>query len=378
MKIVITQDMEGASKDSIVECDEVQGKQLIDEKKAHEYVETKVDVKEVEQRVKEQVSKALVQENKMDIEKKNVEFAIGKMFRQIAGKAITGNSETGSATTGPEVVYTGMAELAPLVYQNSVVYAKCRKIPVPKGATGVKLPIDTSDFVIKATAPIMSGSVAEGIAPTATNLTFTSRTLTMGKTCATVAVTDELLEDNAMMDAWVRQDLVGKIANTLDYEILRGGGGGYTAVNGDTNYCIASAISATPTLAEYQALVSAINQQLNPEFFMSVTDWNLAVGTFGTAANIMNQLIDISGMKILGKKVNVVPCLASGDVILGDFSQYTVIEGPLGDRLRVSDQVNFLTGEVVYRIDHRGAGAASLYKRICGDAKYIGGFSEKS
>lgn len=375
MIIKLLKDFDNAKAESIVDCDDVQGKKLIGEQIAQEYVEKAIDVKEIEQKVKQELEKKF-KEDKME-NKMIVENAIGKMFQYLSKKTITGNSETGSATTGPELIHQGLAELAPLVMQNSVVYSKCRKIPVAAGANAMKLPIDTSDFVIKATAPIMTNP-AEAVAPTATNLTFTSRALTLTKTAATVALTSELLEDSASIDAWVRADLVGKLANVLDYEILRGGGGGFTALNGDTNYVIASAISATPTLAEYQALVSAVLQTMNPEFYMSVTDWNLAVGTFGTNANLNNQLIDIAGMKILGKKVNVVPCLASGDVILADLNYYTVIEGPLTDRIAVSQDVRFYEDEIVYRITHRGAGAASYYKRICGDAKYIGMASEKS
>lgn len=377
MKLQLKKDFNDVKAESVVECDEVQGEKLLKEGIAQEYKEKAIDQKEIELAVKEQVEKALVGDKKMDMEKKDTEFAIGKMFKYLATKTITGNSETGSATTGPEIIYTGLAELAPLVMQNSVVYAKCRKIPIAQNANAMKLPIDTSDFVIKATAPIITNP-AEAVAPTATNLTFTSRTLTLTKSAATIALTEELLEDNASIDAWVRADLVGKLANTLDYEILKGGGGGYTAINGDTNYCVATALSGPPTVSEYQALMNYVHPQMNPEFFMSITDWVLACNTFGTAANVMNQLIDIQNKKLFGKNVTVVPCLASGDVLFGDLSHYTVLEGKLGDRITVSNDVRFYEGEIVMKIAHRGAGSLSYYKRATGDSKFVASFAEKS
>jgi HK97 family phage major capsid protein len=331
--------------------------------------------------IREEVKKELekeIENKQINIRVKNMsnEYIVGKMFQHIAGKSITGNSETGSAADGGALVTTGIAEIAPVVMMNSVVYAKTRKIPVQKGCNAMKVPVSINSFV-KGTAPVISNP-AEGVAATASKVQFDARTLTLTKSAINLAVTAELLEDAASMDAFVRSEIVGKLAQVLDYECLLGSAAGFVGANDDSGYTTGVSISATPTLAEIQKVRSSVYQTLNPEWFMSVTLWNLMVGTFGTAANLQNQLIDIAGYKLLGAKVNVIPSLGAADLVFGDFSQYTVIESPLSDRLQVSADVRFLEDEVVYKLIHRGAGAISTKAIATGDSLAVGAFSCKS
>lgn len=377
MQIKMLTDHADSKANDIVDCDEITAGELIAAGKAEKNSQSEVEVKAVIDSMIDKHINIHVSGKEKKMETKNVEFAIGKMFQRIAGKTITGNSETGSAADGGNLVFTGLAELAPLVIQNSVVYSKCRKIPVMKNANAMKVPIDASDYVIAANAPVASASVAEGVAGSATKIVTGARTLTLAKTTIPIAVTEELLEDNAAVDAWVRASMVGKLANVLDYDVLVGASG-YTGVIGDTGYTVTQSISATPTLAEVQAVTSKVHPLLSPEWYMSITLWNLMVGTFGTAANIQNQLINISGKELLGKKVNVMPCLSATQLVFGDFSQYTVLESPLGDRIAVSDQVRFLEGEVVFKMTHRGAGAVTFAARPTADSLSVGAFAQKA
>ena len=368
MRIKLLADHNGTPTGSIVDCDDKAGAELIEKSIAVADGSTPESIaKEIEQLVDKSINIHIKKDITMSDPK---EFAIGKMFSAVAKKAITGNSETGSAADGGAVVYTGMAELVPIIMQNSQVYGKCRKIPVSKGANAMKVPISISDYVIKGTAPVVS-NVAEGIAGTPTKIQFGSRTLTFAKSIIPVAVTSELMEDVPAMDAYVRTEIVGKLSNVLDYEVVLGSTAGYTGAIGDTGYTLTQSLSATPTLNELTLMTLKVHPMLNPEFYMSATYWALCVATLGTAANLQNQLINIAGRELLGKKVNILPCLSATQVIYADWSGYTVIESPLGDRLTMSNDVRFLEDESVFKLVHRGAGAGTTAAKATGDSLSI-------
>jgi HK97 family phage major capsid protein len=380
MQIKLLQDFNGTVKGSLVEVDDVTGVDLISKQIAEIDEITK---EQIETKVNEIVQKTLESEKldkQVNIRIKNMEndkFVIGKMFQHIAKKTITGNSETSSAADGGNLVVTGIAELAPLVMLESKVYAKCRKVPVSTASNAMKVAFDASATFIAGSAAVASNP-AEGVAGTATKLVTDAKTLTLTKTTIPIYVTEELLEDAQSVDAWIRGSLVGKMANVLDAQILASGAGGFEAVIGATGYTATQSISATPTLAEVQAVVSKVHPNFKPEFYMSITLWNLMVGTFGTASNIMNQLIDISGKKLLGIPVNVMPFLSAAQLVLGDFSQYTVIEASNGDSLKINDSVRFMEGEVIYKLQHRGAGAICYKSQATGDSLTVSAFVQKA
>ena len=371
--------------DSICTVDELTAKSLLENKLAIEYTE-QVEFAEKEEALQKVLDLKQLENIKkmesinMSIEnKKDEQYVIGKAFQSIAKKAITGNAETSSAADGGNLVTTGIAALSELVLLNSQVYGKCTKIPVSANSNAMKLPFDNSSKFVKASAPVVTNP-AEGVAGTPTKNVSGSRTLTLTKSQIPLFVTEELLEDAASADAWIRSIIVGKMASILDYEILIGNGGGFAKINGDTGYCATVSISATPTLAEVAKVVNMIHPQFinGAEWFMSITDWNLYTGTFGTAANLYNQLIDIPGRKLMGKTVNVVPSLASGDVLFGNLSAYKIIEAPNATMLQLSNEIRFLEGEVVYKLTHRAAGALLVPTQATGDSLTVSAFVEKA
>jgi HK97 family phage major capsid protein len=378
MQIKLQKSYNDAEIGAIVDCDDQTANELIQKGIA---ILDNTDITQIEAEIKEIVNKEInIKVNKeIKMETKDMEFGLGKYFMNVAKKAITGNSETGSAADGGATVYTGLGEIENLIMAESQVFGKCRKITLAKNANAMKIPVSDSDFVVKATVPVATNP-AEGSYGTVSKVAFDARTLTLTKTSIVVPVTSELLEDASAMDSYVRMALVGKLANVKDYEILKGGGGGYTAVNGDTNYCITTSLTATPTIAELQTMVGKVHPQLQAgsEWFMSQTDWAIIVGAHSTEKNVAMQNINASAMMLLGKKVNIIPSLAANDIFFGNLSQYVVIEAPLGDRLQVSEHVNFANDEIVFKITSRGAGALVAKKRATGDSLSIAAFSEKA
>jgi HK97 family phage major capsid protein len=133
-------------------------------------------------------------------------------------------------------------------------------------------------------------------------------------------------------------------------------------------------------LAELTTLTLKVHPylQAGSEWFMSGTDWAIIVGALATEKNVMLQNIDVGARTLLGKKVNIVPCLAANDILYGNLSSFVVIEAPLGDRLAVSDQVNFANDEIVYKLTHRGSGALIVKSRATADGLNVAGFCEKA
>lgn len=381
MRIKLLEMVNDTPSDSIIETDENLAKELIEGKKAISFSE--VEEKAERDAVIKSITIIEKKEDKnmtteLDIQKKWMDDPqlLGKFFQHICGKTITGNAED-SAANGAALVYTGQAALQPLVMLASRVFSKTTKIPIAAGANAMKVPFSISDKIVKGTAPVIS-EPGEGVAFTATKGQLEAATLTLVKHGATIAITDELLEDAASVDAWVRAELAGKLATVLDTEVLIGSGNGFVGLNGATNYVLTSALSATPTVAEYIKLVNLVHPTLQSgaEWFMSITDWNLAIATFTTSSNLGNQYIDYKSNTLFGRPVNVMPQLNSGDVILANLSKYACIT--TGEKFAVSTDVRFLEGEVVVKISTRAAGAPVMKRQATGDGLYVSFASEKS
>jgi HK97 family phage major capsid protein len=374
MQIKLMKDYKEFKAGSVLECDELTGKELVDGGDA--VVDTRSKA-EIESEVKSEFDKK-VNIKVTNKEEKNMttEFIVGKMFQQLAGKAVTGMSE-GTAADGGNLVITGLAELAPVMLAGSVAYSKCRDIPIGQGVNAMKVPVSKGSQYLKATAPVVEQR-GEGAASTPTKLQFDARTLTLTKSVIYIPVTSELLEDSKTLDKWIRAEMAGKLAGALDGEVLVGSTHGYTGVNGDTNYCQALTVSSTPTATELHALKTAIAGDLTPEWYGSKSMIDLIFGTFMSEKNVALQIVNPKEMTILGAKANVMPQLGATDLIIGDFSQYTVIKSPLSDRIQISVDRNFDTDEIIFKLVHRGSGAATRYLQATSDSKAIGAFAEKS
>jgi HK97 family phage major capsid protein len=369
----------------IVDCDSITANELITanvgiiekEMKTEEVIKQEAE-QEAETEIINKSVNINIKEKEKVMEFKDVKYGLGKMFMQIAGKAITGANETTGADGG-NLVFTGLGEVENLIMANSQVYGKCRKITLAQNANAMKLPLDDNDYVVKGTAPVAT-SPAEGSYGTVSKLAFGTRTLTLAKSSIVVPVTSELLDDVAAMDSYIRGALVAKMSNVLDYEILLGNGGGYAKINGDTGYCLTQSLTATPTLEELVLMTLKVAPQLQAgcEWFMSATDWAKIVNGLATEKNVAMQNINAASRMLLGKPVNIVPCLAANDLFYGNLSAYVVIEAPVSDRIQISEHVAFANDEIVYKLTHRGSGALVTKSKATGDSLSLSGFVEKA
>lgn len=372
---------------TVIEVDDATGEQMVadgvavvydEEAEAEEEVElTKsfnIKAKENKMEKKEFMSKSF--ENQKDyIADKHGDNFVGKAFKAIATKATTGANET-TAADGGNLVYTAISEIMGIAVDGSKVWAKCPKMTLPDGANAIKVPVDNSDPWIKANA-ITPTNPAEGAQKTATKLAFDAKTLTLTKTVMYLPATDEILQDVGTLDAYIRNYARGKLATVLDYEILAGGGGGYSAISGNADCTGVTITEATPTTKELYGIINSIDPRLQAgsEWFMSVAQWTACVGALADADNLFKQLIDVSGKQLLGYPVTVMPCL-NDITIFGNLSQYQVAVPRNNDVMAVSTDIRFDYDETVYRLVHRGAGNIVWKTRTAADSQEVSAFSE--
>ena len=302
------------------------------------------------------------------------EYMVGKAFQSIyQGKAVTGMSE-GTAADGGNLIGTAVGEVMGMALETSKVWSKCRKVVLPDRTNSVKIPVDKNAIFDMAGKPI-GYNPAEGAQKTATKLEFGVQTLTLGKTVFYIPVTEELLADASMLDGWIRQSAFGKLATTLDNSVLSGAAS-YSGVIGNATYTASLAISAVPTIEQIYEAQSHIYPSMNPEWYMGPQDWFAMKAAFADSNNLNNQLINPNGFVLAGMKVNVIPLLSQ--VVLADFSQYTVAVPRVNDQLAVSEHIRFDYDEVVYRLVHRSAGAPCFSPRTGADGITLGAFVQSA
>jgi len=187
-------------------------------------------------------------------------------------------------------------------------------------------------------------------------------------------MTDELLQDVGYLGDYVQRYAFDTLGSTLDTMILSGGPA-YTGVIGDTNTTTVN-VSTVPTVNQLFELQQAVLPGLNPEWYIGPAMWTAIKGAMCTAANLNSQLIDITGMKLVGRPVNAIPQL--NGIIYGDFSKYTVVNARFNNRYAISEHVNFSTDETVARLVTRSAGAPSFNKRTLLDGTVAGAFAKNA
>lgn len=374
---------------SIVECDDAEGAELIGKSLATTYGAAEEQA-ERNSLINEAAQASVNQEKSMSIQKDQEEFVIGKAIHQLAVKegrckAVTGMSE-GTPADGGALLGTMVTDVVGVAMTGSVIYPKVQKIKLPAGFNSAKVPIDDSDGVLRANAPVAT-SIDEGAQKTSTKLQFSPVTVNLRKTVMYVPLVDELLQDVPALDAFVRNWMRGKLAADFDCQAMNG----TAATSGLVGVCDATAsafytskaFSASPTLAEVYAAVAAIHPALrgNLEWYIANGTWQTFLTNFATSANIQAMLIDprVGQERLIGLKVNIQPGMtAAKGVVLGDFSQYVVVEPANNDIIASSTDVRFEYDETVLRIVRRMGGTPAFCKRTLADSTTVAAFVNKT
>lgn len=348
--------------DSVIEVDVETGNQLIADEFAIEYTEE--EVKSEEELLKDKELLEVEEEVKrLKLELKGTKkIVLEDKKMNVFGKSIKAAIETkATGMTGASVLAgTDATDVLGVIAADSIIFGKARKMPISGNLNVIYSKGATSDGdLTDPTILPMIGVVGEGTAG-ATTVPIGQYQAIPGKWFATVAITQEMLEDVPSLEAFVIQELRTELGIAIDNSALNGtftNSIGLKGVVGDTNALSSNfADEDAPTLSELTAMTAKINPMLHgvSEWYINPTTWGNLEGTLLTANNIANQLIKTGKEKeLLGFPVNI--SFAVPSLVFGDFGQYMI-----GVRKEIEitrdDSVLFNTDEAMIKIRIRLAG----------------------
>ena len=266
-------------------------------------------------------------------------------------------------------------ELLKRVYETGLVSSRCRRLPVGANANGLK--INGVDETSRVSGSRWGGVVAywEGEADkyTATKPKFRQIELNLKKLTGLCYATDEMLQDAVALEAVLNQAFAEEFGFQMDDRVIWGTGAGMPLgiMNGP---CLVTVNKETGQLAktvQVENIVNMysrcwaksrsnavwfINQDIEPQLFTM----GVMVGTGGVPVYMPpgglsgNPYATILGLPVVAiEQCQTLGTL--GDIILGDFSQYIIIDkGAM--QAASSIHVRFEYGEQVFRFTYRADG----------------------
>jgi HK97 family phage major capsid protein len=293
-------------------------------------------------------------------------------------KNATGMNEAVNSDGGFMVDEDFVGDLLKRTYDESVLASRINMIPISSKSNGLRM--NGIDENSRANGSRYGGVQAywsgEAQTVTATKPKFREISLKLEKLMALCYMTDELMEDASALEAVVRSAFTSEMAFKLDDAILSGTGAGMP-LGILKSPCLVTVpkedkqAAATVTFANVQNMWARCwgRSRINATWFISqdvepsLNSMTLAVGTGGVpvylpAGGVSQQpygtlfgrpVIPIEQCSTLG---------ATGDIILGDLSQYIGIDKG-GIQAASSVHVRFLYDEQVFRFTYRVNGAPS-------------------
>lgn len=257
-------------------------------------------------------------------------------------------------------------------YDMGEILGAVQKIGISGNSNGIKIPgIDeTSRTTGSRWGGVQSYWVAEAGTATPTKPKFRIIELDLKKLLANWYVTDELLQDAAVMNTIANQAFAEEIMFMTEDAIFRGSGAGQPLgfLNAPCTVSVAKESGQSAGTIVYDNIVKMwsrmwgrsrpnsawyINQDVEPQLFTM----SQVIGTAGVPVYLPANGISGSPYGTLfGRPVVPVEYAdtlgAVGDITLADFSQY-VIADKNGVQAASSMHVAFLTDEMVFRITYR-------------------------
>lgn len=264
------------------------------------------------------------------------------------------------------------SEMIQRTYDNSMLAGMCQRIGIGAGSNGLKM--NGVDETSRADGSRHGGVrgywVEEAGTLTASKPTFRQIELSLHKEAVLYYATDELIQDSTALGQVVGPAVSDEIQFKLQDAIVRGDGAGKPhgilsspalitvakETGQDADTIVAQNINkmwSRAYAAGRQNSVWLINQEVETQ----LSEMNLAVGTGGALVYIPpGGLSGAPYATLKGRPVIAIEqCSAlgdKGDIILGDFSQYLLIDKG-GIESASSMHVQFLTDELVFRFIYR-------------------------
>ena len=255
-------------------------------------------------------------------------------------------------------------ELFTKAHQASMVWQKCRNIPISGRSNGLKIPgIDeTSRIDGSRWGGIRAYWLEEAGSKTASSPKFMLVELSLKKLIGLCYATDELLEDAGALEAIISRGFTEEFGFKLDDAVIRGTGAGQPlgVLNGpalvSTTRASAGTVCSTDVLNGYARMYPGSHS--NAEWYTNIECLpNLMKMTAAEAGyqSIWLPSNNIAGQPyqtLLGRPVHYIESASAegtvGDLMFLDLSQYiTITKG--GIQTAQSIHVNFTTDETAFR-----------------------------
>ena len=258
------------------------------------------------------------------------------------------------------------------VYETGILAAKCYRQPVGANFNGIKIPAinETSRADGSRWGGVRAYWLSEAGTKTASKPALRQISLELQKLIGLCYVTDELLQDAIGLEGYINKWFPLEFGFKMDDAIVNGDGAGKPLgiLNGPCLVSVAAETgqAATTIVAENiikmwarmwaasrKNAVWYINQDIEPQLYTM----SLAVGTGGIALYMpANGLAGQPYGTLIGRPVMPIEQCATlgtvGDIILGDMSQYIIIEKG-GIEAASSIHVQFVTDETAFRFVYR-------------------------
>ena len=285
-------------------------------------------------------------------------------------------------TVNSEGAYCVTAQLASEILastqQAAVCYSKAKIINVSKGKS-VKLPYVEEAFHSNVTANILTAYwPGEGKQKTISHPCFGQLDLPLNTLAILCPITDELMEDSQQLEGFLKSFVPIKIAQAIDKRMIYGNPAssmfGITFNNaiGVIGVANADPITLANMIAYEKALCST--NKANAEWYMGTEQYNELLDLIDDTKTNTGYKWEEDGLYVFGHKVNVCEYLVKNeyDLILGDFSQYVVVQRGLQQVISIGFKFNL--DEKVIRWTIRINGASFGQKVVLEDGSIVAPF----
>ena len=282
--------------------------------------------------------------------KKDIALRLGKKLQKLSRKATIGQGEgtqaIGGSTVGPEQESTILSPN----FATGSVYDSCNRIELRlDNVNSGRVPfISQSSY---GQAGILGGVLAywgdEGADVTHSEAAFDGAMLGLNKLSVIVPVTSELLDDAEGLAEHVSKYMSLGCRIKLDNAILYGSGSkklkGVLGSGDDAT----KFVSCDFSLAQLIDMVQSYYGGKDGQWVMSQGALNAILDKYEADSVSWTSAFNMADKVLLGYKYSVSASMGGIDIVLGDFSQYAVIEKP--PREEVDSGLLFLSDQLMFK-----------------------------
>lgn len=280
----------------------------------------------------------------------------------------SGLSETVSSDGGFLIQQDFTSELLQEVFETGILANRCRRMPISGPSNGMKINgVDETSRASSRYGGIIGYWEDEAGEKTASKPKFRKIELELKKLIGLCYATDELLQDAASLESFIREAFAGEFGFLIDNAIIRGTGAGQPmgVLNAGSRVPVSKETGQRTNTIVAENIVNMFarrfvtqstnyawyyNQDIEPQLFTM----SLAVGTGGVPVYMPpGGLSDAPYGRIMGLPAIPIEQASTlgteGDIILGNFKNGYILAEKGGIKSDMSIHVRFIYDESVFR-----------------------------